>query len=82
MGGESRPVTRYEFDLWRSGYEERLRALERWREARDEQHELDEHEQATEIRERRRPWRWREIVAAAITAAGVIAAAAVTALGR
>lgn len=83
---DEKPVTRYEFDLyregqheWRAGQEKRLRALERWREAHDAEHE--QHEQAVEVRERR-PWRWREIVAAGITAAGVIAAAVVTAVTR
>lgn len=86
---DERPVTRYEFDLWRegqhewrAGQEKRLRSLERWREAHSAEHEAEhEREQAIEVRERR-PWRWQEILAAGITAAGVIAAAVVTAIVR
>jgi hypothetical protein len=79
VGDENRPVTRYEFRLWREPWEERVRALERWRDGHEE--ESDDDGDPTEVRERR-AWSWPEIVVAGITAAGVVAAAAVSAFGR
>lgn len=81
MGGGNEPVRRREFDLWRGPWEDRVRALETWREGHLAEHEQDEREQAVEVRERRR-WSWREIVVAGIAAGGTIVAAVVQALGR
>lgn len=81
MGGGNEPVRRREFDLWREPWEDRLRALEQRFDGHLEDHEQDERGQAVEVRERRR-WSWPEIVVAAITAAGVVAAAVVQTFGR
>lgn len=83
MGGQSRrPVSRYEFDLWREGWEDRVERLEQWRDGHEEDRDEDEDDgHSTEVRERR-AWSWPEIVVAGITAAGVVAAAAVSAFGR
>lgn len=78
MGGGNDPLRRWQFDLWRRPWEERLRALEEWRDGHLEEHERD---QAVEVRERRR-WSWPEIVVAGITAAGVVAAAVVQTFGH
>jgi hypothetical protein len=78
-------VHRWEFDLWREGWEHRIRELERLHdgheEGHDERHEQSEHGSVSRAGERRR-WSVPEIVVASITAAGVIAAAAITALGK
>lgn len=81
MGDENRPVTRYQFNLWREPWEDRVRALEQRLEGHLEDHERDERDEAVEVRERRR-WSWPEIVVAGITAAGVVAAAAVQAFAH
>lgn len=81
----SEPVRRYEFELFRTADEQYKRATDRRLELLEGDvralrgvDEANEHEQAVEVRERRR-WSWQEIVVAAITAAGVIAAAALSA---
>ena len=89
MGDERhRPLTRYEFDLWRegqtewrAGQEKRVRSLERWRDAHEQAHETDDQEQQQDERERRR-WSWQAIAVAVISAAGVVTAAAVQVWGR
>lgn len=63
-----------EMDHWRGEFDE-------WRRAHNEAHGKADGKQALEVRERRR-WSWPEIVVAIITASGVIAAAAITAVGK
>lgn len=84
MGGGNEPVHRWEFDLWREGWERRIRELERLHDGHEEGHEQHgrpERGVPARAGERRR-WSVPEIVVAAITAAGVVAAAAITALGK
>lgn len=75
------PVRVREFNLWRQPWEDRIRQLEQRLNAHEAEHEQDERDQAVEAREHRR-WSWKEIVVAAITAGGVITAAALSASGH
>lgn len=72
--GASGPVRREEFN-------DHVREMDRWRGEVDEWRRAHDEDDAVESRERRK-WSWPEIVVAAITAAGVVAAAAITAFGR
>lgn len=76
MGGNG-PVGRREFEEFKSELAHWRGGVDEWRRAHDE---ARDDEESIEVRERK--WSWPEIVVAAITAAGVIAAAAITAFGK
>jgi len=73
VGGNG-PVRRDEFDRY-------VREMDRWRGEIDEWRRAHDEDEIVEVRERRR-WSWPEVVVAMITAGGVVAAAAITALSR
>lgn len=78
--GANRRLTRSEFDLWREGIEREIRDIKDWQREHGREHNQDEDDKVIEIRDRRR-WNWQQVVAA-ISAAAVVAAAAMQALGH